>query len=201
MKRQIAGVLCAAMLIGIFSGCGRQETSVKNFTAPESGEDIVCIQVENYGEIKIKLFSDLMPKACENFTGLAESGYYNELTFHRVIPNFMIQGGDPKGNGTGGSDKTIRGEFSKNGVENNISHKRGVISMARSQQDNNSASSQFFIMHKDGDYLDGSYAAFGHVSEGMDVVDKIAENTPVTDSNGTVLKENQPIIEKIVITD
>ena len=99
MKRQIAGVLCAAMLTGIFSGCGKQETSVKNFTAPESGEDIVCIQVENYGEIKIKLFSDLMPKACENFTGLAESGYYNELTFHRVIPNFMIQGGDPKGNG------------------------------------------------------------------------------------------------------
>ena len=195
MKRQIAGVLCAAMLTGIFSGCGKQETSVKNFTAPESGEDIVCIQVENYGEIKIKLFSDLMPKACENFTGLAESGYYNELTFHRVIPNFMIQGGDPKGNGTGGSDKTIRGEFSKNGVENNISHKRGVISMAR-LQDNNSASSQFFIMHEDGDYLDGSYAAFGH-----DVVDKIAENTPVTDSNGTVLKETQPIIEKIVITD
>ena len=102
MKRQIAGVLCAAMLTGIFSGCGKQETSVKNFTAPESGEDIVCIQVENYGEIKIKLFSDLMPKACENFTGLAESGYYDELTFHRVIPNFMIQGGDPKGNGTGG---------------------------------------------------------------------------------------------------
>ena len=146
------------------------------------------------------LDGDTAPITVKNFVELAKSGFYDGLTFHRIIKGFMIQGGDPKGDGTGGSDKTIRGEFSKNGVENNISHKRGVISMARSQ-DNNSASSQFFIMHEDGDYLDGSYAAFGHVTEGMDVVDKIAENTPVTDSNGTVLKENQPIIEKIVITD
>ena len=146
------------------------------------------------------LDGDTAPITVKNFVELAKSGFYDGLTFHRIIKGFMIQGGDPKGNGTRGSDKTIRGEFSKNGVENNISHKRGVISMARSQ-DNNSASSQFFIMHEDGDYLDGSYAAFGHVTEGMDVVDKIAENTPVTDSNGTVLKENQPIIEKIVITD
>ena len=146
------------------------------------------------------LDGDTAPITVKNFVELAKSGFYDGLTFHRIIKGFMIQGGDPKGNGTGGSDKTIRGEFSKNGVENNISHKRGVISMAR-LQDNNSASSQFFIMHEDGDYLDGSYAAFGHVTEGMDVVDKIAENTPVTDSNGTVLKENQPIIEKIVITD
>ena len=112
----------------------------------------------------------------------------------------MIQGGDPKGNGTGGSDKTIKGEFKQNGVENNISHKRGVISMARAS-DYNSASSQFFIMHKDGDYLDGAYAAFGYVTDGMDIVDKIAENTPVTDNNGTVLKENQPVIKSVVITD
>ena len=173
MKRQIAGVLCAAMLTGIFSGCGRQETSVKNFTAPESGEDIVCIQVENYGEIKIKLFSDLMPKACENFTGLAESGYYNELTFHRVIPNFMIQGGDPKGNGTGGPGWHIKGEFAANGVKNDLKHTRGVLSMARAQAPD-SAGSQFFIMHKDAPHLDGQYAAFGKVTSGMDVVDAIA---------------------------
>ena len=131
---------------------------------------------------------------------LAKSGFYDGLTFHRIINGFMKQGGDPKGNGTGGSDKTIKGEFKQNGVENNISHKRGVISMARAS-DYNSASSQFFIMHKDGDYLDGAYAAFGHVTDGMDIVDKIAENTPVTDNNGTVLKENQPVIKSVVITD
>ena len=161
---------------------------------------IVTIEMENGGVIRAELYPEVAPNTVRNFVSLVQKGFYDGTIFHRVIPGFMIQGGDPKGNGTGGSDKTIRGEFSKNGVENNISHKRGVISMAR-LQDNNSASSQFFIMQEDGDYLDGSYAAFGHVTEGMDVVDKIAENTPVTDSNGTVLKENQPIIEKIVITD
>ena len=166
---------------------------------PAAGDTLAVLHT-TLGDIKIRLFGEYAPKTVENFTTHAKNGYYDSLKFHRVVRDFMIQGGDPKGNGTGGSDKTIRGEFSKNGVENNISHKRGVISMAR-LQDNNSASSQFFIMHEDGDYLDGSYAAFGHVTEGMDVVDKIAENTPVTDSNGTVLKENQPIIEKIVITD
>ena len=200
MKRQIAGMLCAAMLTGIFSGCGRQETSVKNFTAPESGEDIVCIQVENYGEIKIKLFSGLMPKACENFTGLAESGYYNELTFHRVIPNFMIQGGDPEGTGRGGSDETIKGEFSENGVENNISHERGVISMTRSS-DPDSASSQFFIVQSDSTHLDGDYAAFGHVTSGMDIVDQICKDAKPTDGNGTIAKDQPPVIESIRMVD
>ena len=109
-------------------------------------------------------------------------------------------GGDPLGNGTGDSKVKIPGEFKSNGWDNPISHERGVISMARAQNPN-SASCQFFIVHEDSKFLDGDYAAFGHVSEGMDVVDKIAENTPVTDSNGTVSKENQPIIEKIVITD
>lgn len=175
-------------------------------TKPESGKTEgygihhAIITVENYGEIKLELDGNTAPVTVENFVTLAKSGFYDGLTFHRVINGFMIQGGDPKGNGTGGSDKTIKGEFKQNGVNNGISHKRGVISMARSS-DFNSASSQFFIMHKDGDYLDGAYAAFGHVTDGMDVVDKIAENTPVADSNGTVLKENQPIIKSIVITD
>lgn len=110
----------------------------------------------------------------------------------------MIQGGDPKGNGTGGSEQTIKGEFSANGIENNITHKRGVISMARANNPD-SASSQFFIIHKDSTYLDGDYAAFGHVTEGIEVVDEIAKNTPVVDRNGTVLKENQPVIKSIVI--
>ena len=198
--KKIIAILSAAILTLTFCGCSKRQTEFDSNTSSGYGTHHAVITVKDYGDIKLVLDGDTAPITVKNFVELAKSGFYNGLTFHRIIKGFMIQGGDPKGNGTGGSDKTIRGEFSKNGVENNISHKRGVISMARSQ-DNNSASSQFFIMHEDGDYLDGSYAAFGHVTEGMDVVDKIAENTPVTDSNGTVLKENQPIIEKIVITD
>ena len=193
--KKIIAILSAAILTLTFCGCSKRQSEFDSDTDSGYGTHHAVITIKDYGDIKLVLDGDTAPITVKNFVELAKSGFYDGLTFHRII-----QGGDPKGNGTGGSDKTIRGEFSKNGVENNISHKRGVISMARSQ-DNNSASSQFFIMHKDGDYLDGSYAAFGHVSEGMDVVDKIAENTPVTDSNGTVLKENQPIIEKIVITD
>lgn len=198
--KKIIAILSAAILTLTFCGCSKRQSEFDSDTGSGYGTHHAVITVKDYGDIKLVLDGDTAPITVKNFVELAKSGFYDGLTFHRIIKGFMIQGGDPKGNGTGGSDKTIRGEFSKNGVENNISHKRGVISMARSQ-DNNSASSQFFIMHEDGDYLDGSYAAFGHVTEGMDVVDKIAENTPVTDSNGTVLKENQPIIEKIVITD
>lgn len=198
--KKIIAILSAAILTLTFCGCSKRQSEFDSNTSSGYGTHHAVITVKDYGDIKLVLDGDTAPITVKNFVELAKSGFYDGLTFHRIIKGFMIQGGDPKGNGTGGSDKTIRGEFSKNGVENNISHKRGVISMARSQ-DNNSASSQFFIMHKDGDYLDGSYAAFGHVTEGMDVVDKIAENTPVTGSNGTVLKENQPIIEKIVITD
>lgn len=198
--KKIIAILSAAILTLTFCGCSKRQSEFDSDTDSGYGTHHAVITVKDYGDIKLVLDGDTAPITVKNFVELAKSGFYDGLTFHRIIKGFMIQGGDPKGNGTGGSDKTIRGEFSKNGVENNISHKRGVISMAR-LQDNNSASSQFFIMHEDGDYLDGSYAAFGHVTEGMDVVDKIAENTPVTDSNGTVLKENQPIIEKIVITD
>ena len=112
----------------------------------------------------------------------------------------MMQGGDPKGNGTGGSGETIKGEFSSNGVKNDISHVRGIISMARST-DPDSASSQFFIVQEDSDYLDGNYAAFGHVTSGMEIVDQICKDVPVEDDNGTVKAENQPVIEKITITD
>ena len=198
--KKIIAILSAAILTLTFCGCSKRQSEFDSDTGSGYGTHHAVITVKDYGDIKLVLDGDTAPITVKNFVELAKSGFYDGLTFHRIIKGFMIQGGDPKGNGTGGSDKTIRGEFSKNGVENNISHKRGVISMAR-LQDNNSASSQFFIMHEDGDYLDGSYAAFGHVTEGMDVVDKIAENTPVTDSNGTVLKENQPIIEQIVITD
>ena len=136
-----------------------------------------------------------------NFVNLVNDKFYDGLTFHRIIDGFMIQGGDPKGDGTGGSDKTIKGEFSVNGVENNISHLRGVISMARNGYSYDSASSQFFIVHKDSDFLDRQYAAFGKVTSGMDVVDAIAEKTPVIDDNGTVKPENQPKIKTVRIVD
>ena len=131
------------------------------------------IDIKDFGTIKVELNPKEAPITVENFVKLAKSGFYNGLTFHRVIKGFMIQGGCPKGNGTGGPGYEIKGEFAANGVQNNISHKRGVISMARAY-DPNSAGSQFFIMHKDGNFLDGQYAAFGETVEGIEVVDKVA---------------------------
>ena len=165
-----------------------------------SGKHHIKIKVKDYGTISVELDADVAPITVTNFVDLAKDGFYDGLTFHRIISGFMIQGGDPLGNGTGGSDKTIKGEFSENGVENSISHVRGTISMARSQ-DYDSASSQFFIMHMDNPGLDGQYAAFGTVTKGMEVVDKICEDTQVEDENGTVAAENQPVIKSIKVID
>ena len=165
-----------------------------------SGMHHVKIDVEKYGVIEVELDADKAPITVTNFIKLVKENFYDGLTFHRIIDGFMIQGGDPLGDGTGGSVDTIKGEFGANGVNNNISHKRGVISMARSD-DYDSASSQFFIVHKDSFHLDGQYAAFGHVTSGMDVVDKICNDVKVEDDNGTVLKENQPVINKIEYID
>lgn len=158
------------------------------------------IEIKNYGTISLELYGEEAPITVNNFVKLANEGFYNGLTFHRIISGFMIQGGDPNGNGTGGSTENIKGEFSQNGVQNRILHTRGTISMARSSE-NDSASSQFFIMQQDATHLDGAYAAFGRVTSGLEIVDKICENTPVTDSNGTVTTENQPVITSIKITD
>ncbi len=165
-----------------------------------TGKHHAEIVVKNYGTIALELDADVAPITVENFANLVNEGFYNGLTFHRIISGFMIQGGDPLGNGTGGSSKTIKGEFASNGVKNSISHVRGTISMARSSMPN-SASSQFFIVHKDSTFLDGQYAAFGTVTSGMEVVDKICADTAVEDDNGTVAKNNQPVIEKITIID
>lgn len=165
-----------------------------------TGKHHAEIVVKNYGTIALELDADVAPITVENFANLVNAGFYNGLTFHRIISGFMIQGGDPLGNGTGGSSKTIKGEFASNGVKNSISHVRGTISMARSSMPN-SASSQFFIVHKDSTFLDGQYAAFGTVTSGMDVVDKICAETAVEDDNGTVAKNNQPVIEKITMID
>ena len=165
-----------------------------------TGTHHATIEVKDYGTIKLELYADVAPITVANFAKLVNEGFYDGLTFHRIIEGFMIQGGDPQGTGYGGSSENIKGEFKANGVTNNISHVRGVISMARSSA-YNSASSQFFIVHKDSTFLDGQYAGFGKVTSGIEIVDKICEDTPVTDRNGTVTKANQPIIEKITMDD
>ena len=189
------------MLLAIsLVGCGSDDSSSDKNDDLLSGNHHAVIDVKDYGVIKVELNADEAPITVTNFVKLAKDGFYDGLTFHRIINGFMIQGGDPEGNGTGGSDETIKGEFSANGVDNVLKHTRGAISMARSQ-DYDSASSQFFIMHETNDSLDGQYAVFGYVYEGMDVVDKIATSVPVTDNNGTVEAQNQPVINSIQITD
>ena len=162
------------------------------------GKHYITIRVKGYGNIKLELDESVAPITVNNFIKLVNQKFYDGLTFHRIIDGFMIQGGDPLGDGTGGSEETIKGEFSDNGVENPLKHTRGAISMARSS-DPDSASSQFFIVQKNSEFLDGQYAAFGTVLDGMDIVDKICEDAIVEDQNGTVLKENQPVIESILV--
>lgn len=157
---------------------------------------MVVIEMENGKKIKIELYPDIAPITCENFEKLVKSGFYDGLTFHRVIPGFMIQGGCPKGNGTGGPGWNIKGEFSSNGVKNDLRHTRGVISMARSMMPD-SAGSQFFIMHEDAPHLDGQYAAFGKVIEGIEVVDEIAE--AATDYSDKPLEPQ--IMKKVTIKE
>lgn len=208
----VCGILAALML----SGCGgageqnpaddtqnNQQNVAQSQTQTETegvGIHHAEIKIQDMGTITVELDGDAAPITVQNFMDLAESGFYDGLTFHRIINGFMMQGGDPNGDGTGGSEQNIKGEFAENGVENDLSHTRGAISMARAQ-DMDSASSQFFIVHQDSTYLDGQYACFGYVTDGMDIVDEICENTPVEDSNGTVLPENQPVMESITIVD
>ena len=184
------------------SGSGAASTSSQPASDDPyaTGTHHVTIEVEGYGTIECALNANVAPITVANFCKLANEGFYDGLTFHRVIEGFMIQGGDPNGVGTGGSDATIKGEFTANGVENPLSHVRGTISMARSSA-YDSASSQFFIMHKTNTSLDGQYAAFGNVTSGIEVVDAIAQNTPVQDSNGTVAAADQPKITKISVVD
>lgn len=167
---------------------------------PLSGIHHAEIEIKDYGTIDLELDADTAPITVTNFVKLAQEGFYDGLTFHRIMDGFMMQGGDPNGDGTGGSEETIKGEFSSNGVENNISHTRGVISMARAT-DPDSASSQFFIVQSDSEFLDGDYAAFGKVTDGMDIVDKICEEAQPTDNNGTIPSDQQPVIESILVLD
>ena len=213
----IAGVAAAVCIVGIIiSAVGSKnasagsnnrntqtEASAENADAITSADDInithyAAIDIKDYGTITVALDETAAPETVKNFVSLAESGFYDGLTFHRIIDGFMMQGGDPDGNGTGGSDKTIKGEFAENGFENNLSHTKGAISMARSA-DFNSASSQFFIVDEDSTFLDGSYAAFGYVTEGQEIVDKICKDAKPSDDNGTIKAEDQPVINSIKI--
>ena len=225
MKKMTVWLLTLAFAATMLAGCGSKTdtTDTTETTEATSADDEtsdgaadtadtseneelltglhhVTIDVQDYGTISLELDADTAPISVTNFINLANEGFYDGLTFHRIISGFMIQGGDPNGNGTGGSEKTIKGEFSANGVENDISHVRGVISMARAN-DPDSGSSQFFIVHEDSTFLDGQYAAFGHVTDGMDVVDAICEAVPVQDNNGTVAAADQPVITAVTVVD
>ena len=198
MKRIIAMVLCFIMIVGCFAGCG-------NKSGKDNGIHHAKIVIKGYGTVELELYSDIAPITVENFITLSKAGFYDGLTFHRVVQGFVLQGGDPEGTGFGGSANNIKGEFNANGVENDLSHTRGVISMARGGYDYNSASSQFFIVLSD-DYtssLDGLYAGFGKVTKGMDIVDKVCADlmSAQTDSMGGLVAEDQPVIEKITIID
>lgn len=187
----LAAALAAVMLLAVFTGCGESTTGENTYDCDaevdmtpymDSPYPVAVIRVKNYGIIIAELYPDIAPETVKNFISLANSGFYDGLTFHRVIKKFMIQGGDPKGNGSGGPGYTIKGEFTANGFENNLKHTRGVLSMARRSSlpyvspDTmmDSAGSQFFIMHVDYPSLDGLYASFGKVINGIEVVDRIA---------------------------
>jgi len=194
--KNIVLVMTVVLVIAVafLFGGKKQDDSKINLT----GTHKIEIVIKDYGTIKAELYADIAPITVTNFMDLVREGFYDGLTFHRIIDGFMMQGGDPTQNKDSNHRiaDTIKGEFSSNGVSNSLSHTRGTLSMARSQL-NNSASSQFFIMHQDNRRLDGDYAAFGRVTEGIEVVDEICKNAIVEDDDGTVRYENQPVIEKI----
>lgn len=203
MKRLVTIVMTLAFVVCCLSACGG--SSASSDTDFSSGTHHAEMKVKDYGTIKLELDADTAPITVENFAKLVNEKFYDGLTFHRIIKDFVIQGGDPNGNGTGGSKENIEGEFESNGIDNNISHKKGVISMARSK-DYNSGSSQFFIVLKDSTYLDGQYAAFGRVTEGMEYVEKICadvteKGTEAVTADGAVQANHQPVIESIKMID
>lgn len=195
-KGTILLIIGLVLVIGIFILSNELNNKEEKVEFAE-GKHYVEISVKKYGNIIVELDADTAPITVANFLKLVNDGFYDGLTFHRIMEGFMIQGGGYDTNGNKKAASTIKGEFSLNDVENNISHTRGVISMARTATDFNSASSEFFIMHADNYYLDGGYAAFGHVVSGMDVVDKIATTPKPTDDNGSIKLEDRPVIESI----
>lgn len=191
MKKAVSIVMSAVLILLCFASCGS-----KGMNGTHHAEMVI----KNYGTVKIELYGDQAPLTVENFVNLCNKGFYNGLTFHRYVKDFVLQGGDPEGTGLGGCESSVKGEFSANGVKNTIKHKKGVISMARNQFDFNSASSQFFICLKNScsDDLDGQYAAFGKITEGMDIIDKLCADLTESDC---LPKDQQPVIETIKVID
>ncbi len=202
--RKRVGLILTIVLLAALLGVGAfflvTATGDSDSSSVTSELHHVEIEIEDYGTITVELDASAAPITVANFLSLAESGFYDGLTFHRIIEGFMMQGGDPNGDGSGGSEETIVGEFSDNGYDNPLSHTRGAISMARSS-DYDSASSQFFIVQEDSTSLDGQYAVFGYVTDGMDIVDQICEDAEPTDDNGTIAEEDQPVITSITVLD
>lgn len=193
LKRSLIIWLSFLMAVSLF-GCGEKETEdVVNYEVDFTVTHIAEITIKHHGKVTVALAGEVAPITVENFVSLAESGFYDGLTFHRIIEGFMMQGG------AGSGAKTIKGEFAANGVDNNIKHERGVISMARSDS-YNSGSSQFFIMHQDAPHLNGAYAAFGKVVDGIGIVDRICTEAQPIDGNGIISDAAQPVIESIKIT-
>ena len=202
MRKHLCIVLLLVSLLALCA-CGSKtaETAEPAGSMEEAGGlHHVELVVQDYGTITLELDADAAPVTVANFLKLAGSGFYDGLTFHRIMDGFMIQGGDPDGNGSGGSGETIKGEFQQNGVDNPISHVKGVISMARAKNPD-SASSQFFITVADSTFLDGAYAAFGHVTEGMEIAEQIAKDAKPIDNNGTIPADQQPVIERVTVLD
>lgn len=204
MKLRKYALLAGVLAVCLLCGCGqKQEEQYAESQTGGAAEKVTAyadIAIEDYGTVTVALCGEAAPETVENFVSLAQEGFYDGLTFHRIMEGFMMQGGDPNGNGTGGSGKTIKGEFSDNGFENSLSHTRGAISMARAKN-YDSASSQFFIVHADSTFLDGQYAAFGYVTEGMDVVDQVCESAEPVDGNGSIAADAQPVITSITIRE
>lgn len=208
--KRLTVVFLAVVMLAVITSCGKKDQEPDDNdgqVSDQGGNDEdghtyynVEITIKDYGTVKVELDATAAPITVENFIKLVNDGFYDGLTFHRVVKGFVIQGGDPLGTGMGGSDEQIKGEFSANGVSNGLSHTRGAISMARSKSFD-SASSQFFIVHEDSVYLDGQYACFGYVTEGMEVVDAICDAVAAVDSTGNVLKQDQPVIESVKVID
>ena len=217
MKKILLSIM-SLFLVATLTGCGNtsltsgdqnnnentleqdeQNPEAISFTTKIDADYEVSMEFENYGTVVLELDEDKAPETVKNFVSLVEEGFYDGLTLHRIMAGFMMQGGDPTGTGYSGSDKEIYGEFAANGFfQNNLSHTRGAISMARSQNPD-SASSQFFIVHENSEFLDGSYAAFGYVVKGMEIVDAICNDAQPTDDNGTIPAESQPVITKVSV--
>ena len=194
MKIKILNFLLLIFLIGGLCGCESGLTYEKDEKL--FGTHTAVMTIKDFGEVKLELYGDIAPVTVANIVKLIKDGLYDGLTFHRAIEGYLLQGGDPNGDGTGNTATRIYGEFKNNGFENKLSHKKGVLSMARAR-DYNSATCQFFIMVGDETRLDGDYAAFGKVIEGMEIIENVMSSIKTNDPNGLIPHEKQPIIEKI----